>query len=149
MPSPQVGTQSLNPKTANPWFQRKNAICWPHSFLTTTYCPGLHHLKRILRDVFHILTLDPPTQDLLAKAPFLNYQKPPNHQQLIVDTSLRPYSPATTTGQQTPVQDLSHSPSSQVIHQLLYKAHYISWFKISKSNLPISQSHHTPGLNIH
>ena len=99
-------------------------------------------------DSYHILKLDPATQDLLAKASFLNYQKPPNLQQLIVDTSLRPYSPATTTGQQTPVQDLSHSPSNQVIHQLLYKPHYISWLQISKPKLPILQSHHTPVLNI-
>ena len=58
--------------------------------LITTYCPGPHLLKRILREDFHILSLDPSTQDLLTKPSSVTFRKPPNLRQLIVDTSLRP-----------------------------------------------------------
>ena len=44
----------------------------------TTYYPGLHRLKRILREGFHILSLDPSTQELLTKL----------LHQLIIDKSL-------------------------------------------------------------
>ena len=59
------------------------------------YYPGLHLLKRILREGFHILSSDPSTQDIFIKPPSVTFRKPPNLRQLIVDTSL---TPATPTG---------------------------------------------------
>ena len=69
-----------------------------HFSLTTTYYWGLHQLKWIFREGFHILSLDPSTQDLLTKPPSVNFHKPPNLCQLIVDTSLHTPNPVTPTG---------------------------------------------------
>ena len=43
------------------------------------------------REGFIILSSDPSTQDLLTKPPSVTFQKPHNHHQLIVDTSLCPH----------------------------------------------------------
>ena len=69
-----------------------------HFSLTTTYYLGLHRLKRILREGFHILSSDPSTQDLLTKPSSVTLRKSPNLRQLMVDTSLRTHNPATPTG---------------------------------------------------
>ena len=47
-----------------------------HLSSVTTYYPGLHSLKWILRQDFHILSSDPSTQDLLTKACFSPSKKP-------------------------------------------------------------------------
>ena len=70
-----------------------NPSCPPqdpdHLSLITIYQPGLHCLKRILREGFHILSSDPLTQDLLTKPPSLTFRQPPNLHQLITDTQSR------------------------------------------------------------
>ena len=53
-----------------------------HFSLTTSYYLGLHHLKWIHREGFHILSSDPPTQDILTKPPSVTFRKPPNLRQL-------------------------------------------------------------------
>ena len=48
-----------------------------HLSFFTTYYPGLHHLKRILREGFHILSSDPSIQDLLTIPLSITFRKPP------------------------------------------------------------------------
>ena len=55
--------------------------------------PGFHHLKRILRKSFHILSLDPSNQDLLTKPPLSSPENPPNSVNSLL--SFHPYRPAT------------------------------------------------------
>ena len=62
-----------------------------HLSLITTYCPGLHRLKQILREGLHILSSDPSIQHLLTKPPSVTFRKPSNFRQLIVDTRLHPH----------------------------------------------------------
>ena len=62
----------------------------PQLSLITIYYPGLLHLKRIHREGFHILSLDPSTQDLLTKSLSVTFRKLSNLHQLIVNTSLHP-----------------------------------------------------------
>ena len=45
-----------------------------HLSLTTTYYPGLHCLKRILREGLHILSSDPATQDFLIRLPSVTFR---------------------------------------------------------------------------
>ena len=47
-----------------------------HLFLITTYYTGLHRLKRILREGFHIISSDPSIQDLLTKPPLSPSENP-------------------------------------------------------------------------
>ena len=58
------------------------------SFITTDY-PGLHRLKRILREGVHILSSDPSIQDFITHAT-VTFWKPHNLCKLIADTNLHP-----------------------------------------------------------
>ena len=72
------GTQSLSSRNNYSMVSTTHPPQNPdHLTLITTYYPGLHSLKRILREGFHILSSDPSTQDLLTKPPSITSQPPP------------------------------------------------------------------------
>ena len=66
-----------------------------HLSLITTYYPGLHRLKWILREGFNILSSDPSTQDLLTKVPSVTLKK-------------KPKPPPTHCGHQSPLPQTCH-----------------------------------------
>ena len=75
LPSPS------HPKAAIPWPPPCQPSHLPQDThrlsLITTYYPGLHSLKQILRVGFHILSSDPSTQDLLTKPPSVTFKNLP------------------------------------------------------------------------
>ena len=128
-----------------------------HFSLTTTYYLGLHRLKRILREGFHILSSDPSTQDLLTKPPPppVTFCKPPNLLQFMVDTSLR-----SGTNLTYPLTTNADCKSMNLIYQLqcnVCEAFYIGethrmnghrfTTTVPNSDLPVvihTQSHQIP-----
>ena len=105
-PSPPTGILPLLQKQLFWALHHLNPNSCPHdlhhfSLTTTYYYPGFHHPKQILREAFLILSSDPSTQDLLTKPPSDTFHKVPNLHQLIFNTSVSSYNPATPTGSQS------------------------------------------------
>ena len=84
--------QCQNHCTPPPTLPKNKPVC-P---LITTYHPGLHSLRCILKESHHILLSDPSTCNLLPCPHSVTFRHPPNLSQLLVRTNFVPHPPQPT-----------------------------------------------------